>query len=92
MKRLFKWNYKPTGNCPVQSEGWVLNKYFYFRPRNKFATIEFYNSKEDFDSDNWIDPIASIKLKETDTYKAGWLSKRLCTFLIFKGCLKFALK
>ena len=49
MKRFFEWIYKPNGNCPVQAEGYFLGYFFYFRARHEFATIEFYNKKEDFD-------------------------------------------
>lgn len=86
MKKIFKWIYKPNGNCPVQSEGWFLNYFFYFRARGNYATIEFYNNKEDF----YIgDAVISWYLKETKQYDAGWLSKRVCYFLISKGCLRF---
>lgn len=90
MKRIFKWIYKPRGNCPVQSEGWFLGYYFYFRARHEFATIEFYNSKEDFELLN--NTIAEYDLKETEEYKAGWLSKKECKFLVFKGCFIFLFK
>lgn len=83
---FFKWESKPNGNCPVQSNGWCLNYYFYFRSRGEFATIEFYKDKGDF---YLTEPIMFFRLKETQSYKAGWLSKRLCTILIFKGCLMF---
>jgi hypothetical protein len=88
--KFFKWIYKPNGNCPVQSEGWFLGYYFYFRARWSTATIEFYRDKWDFELLN--NPVAEYDLKETEEYKAGWLSKRICTFLIYKGCLKFLVK
>jgi len=28
-------------------------------------------------------------LKKTDEHQAGWLGKKLCAFLIFKGCFLF---
>lgn len=88
MKKLFKWEYKPSGNCPVQSEGWFLNYYFYFRARGHKATIEFYNDKGDFYID---EPLCYIELRETEGYQAGWLSEKECTKLIYKGCLIFIL-
>lgn len=39
MVKIFKWEYKPSGNCPVQAEGWFLNYYFYFRARWSSVTI-----------------------------------------------------
>lgn len=76
MKRFFKWVHKPSGNFPVQAEGYFLNYFFYFRARNQLATIEFYNKKEDFDSDDWTNPIVDIILKSTSKHKAGWTSKK----------------
>ena len=76
MKRFFKWIYKPSGNCPVQAEGYFLGYFFYFRARHEFATIEFYNKKEDFDGDAWTNPISDIIVKTTNEYVADWLSKK----------------
>ena len=89
MKKLFKWEHKPSGNCPVQAEGWFLNYYFYFRARGTKATIEFYKDKGDFYID---EPIIGIELKETEEYQAGWLSKEVCTKLVYKGCFYFILR
>jgi hypothetical protein len=89
MRKLFQWESKPNGNCPVQSHGWFLNHYFYFRSRGSMATIEFYKDKGDF---YLIEPNIEFVLKLTNQYEAGWLSKRLCTFLIFKGCAMFLFK
>ena len=88
MKKLFKWIYKPSGNCPVQAEGFFLNHYFYFRARHRLATIEFYEDRESFDTD---EPVFYTELKETEEYQAGWLSKKECKWLVYKGCLKFIL-
>ena len=92
MKKIFKWIYKPSGHCPVQAEGYFLGYFFYFRARYEFATIEFYNNKEDFDGDAWTNPIVDIVVKTTEEYRAGWLSKKECTFLVFKGCFIFLFK
>jgi hypothetical protein len=89
MKRFFKWESKPNGNCPVQSNGWFLNYYFYFRARGEFATIEFYKDKGEFYGD---DCVMAFYLKKTKQYEAGWLSKRICKFLIYKGCIMILLK
>ncbi len=86
MRKLFKWESKPSGNCPVQSNGWFLNYYFYFRSRGETASIEFYNDKGDYYYD---EPLKRFILKRTNAYEAGWLSNRLCKFLILKGCLMF---
>lgn len=86
MKKLFEWEYKPSGNCPVQANGWFLGYYFYFRARWSQASIEFYKDKGDYE----LDIIKkSYILKETDSYLAGWLSNSVCKRLIFKGCLMF---
>jgi len=89
MTRIFKWESKPSGNCPVQSNGWFLGYYFYFRARGIYATIEFYKDKGDF---YLYEPKQRFFLKETKEYEAGWLGKKLCRFLIYKGCLMFLFK
>jgi len=89
MKRFFKWIYKPSGNCPVQAEGYFLNYYFYFRARHQHATIEFYKNKADFETMQYN---YKFYLKKTSEYMAGWLSKAECTFLVFKGCFLFLFK
>ena len=86
MTKLFKWIYKPSGNCPVQAEGYFLGYYFYFRSRHTQATIEFYEDEVDWHIKS---PIYRFTLKETDDYAAGWLSKHYCKWLIFKGCFLF---
>jgi len=75
---MIKWKYKPSGNCPVQAEGWFLKQAFYFRARGELATIEFGNH--------------FYVLTKTEPYMAGWLPKWYCILLIWKGCLKFILK
>lgn len=82
MTKLFKWIYEPIGNCPVQAEGYFLGYYFYFRSRHTQATIKFYKD------DNY----KSFILKTTPSHRAGWLSKRYCKWLIFKGCFLFLRK
>ena len=42
---LFKWIYKPSGQCPVQADGAFLNHKFYFRARWDEANIEFYRTE-----------------------------------------------
>ena len=86
MVKIFKWEYKPSGNCPVQAEGWFLNYYFYFRARGTKATIEFYKNRDSFDTD---EPVNYIELKETEAYQAGWLSEEVCKWLVYKGCFLF---
>jgi hypothetical protein len=86
---MIKWKYKPANNCPVQSEGWFLGHYFYFRARGKWATIEFAKTEEDQEK-NIIS--AFYVLTETEEHAAGWLPRWYCRLLIWKGCLKFILK
>jgi hypothetical protein len=82
---MIKWIYKPSGNCPVQAEGYFLGYYFYFRARGEHATIEF--SKEEYGLE-----VVYYILTETDEYMAGWLPKWKCRLLIWKGCLKFMIR
>lgn len=86
MKTFFRWLSPPNGNCPVQAEGWFLGYFFYFRARHSLATIEFYHDKGCFYNDY---PVKMFELKETGAYQAGWLPKRTCRFLVYKGCFKF---
>jgi hypothetical protein len=86
---MIKWKYKPAGNCPVQSEGWFLGHYFYFRARGECATIEFAKTQEDQEADILS---AFYVLSETEEYMASWLPKWKCKLLIYKGCIKFILK
>jgi len=86
---MIKWICKPTGNCPVQADGYFLGYYFYFRARHQFATIDFCVSEERWDEDVII---ASYTLKELKDSSAGWLSHKHCKWLIYKGCLRFLFK
>ena len=82
---MIKWIYKPSGNCPVQAEGYFLGHYFYFRARGEHATIEF--SKEEYGLE-----VVYYILTKTKPYMAGWLPKWKCRLLIWKGCLKFIIR
>ena len=85
---MIKWKYKPSGWCPVQSEGHFLGYYFYFRARGKQATIDF--SKTEADWKDWK-YIKEYVLYTTTYPKAGYLNKYFCRLLIYWGCLKFLL-
>lgn len=93
MKRLFKnlslieWGYKPSGFCPVQSEGYFMGYYFYFRGRYDNLSIDFAESHEDW----WDDRILYEKvLKRTDgIFDAGYYPYDECMKLIIKGCFLF---
>jgi len=86
---MIKWKYKPSGNCPVQSEGWFLGYYFYFRARWERATIEFSKTEAGWENDLIH---ARYVLTKTEEYAAGWLPKWKCKLLIYKGCLRFLFK
>jgi hypothetical protein len=86
---IIKWKYKPTGFFPIQSEGYFLGYYFYFRSRWETATIEFSKTKEGWDNDLIH---ARYVLANTPEYKAGCMDKRKCLFLIYLGCLLFLFK
>jgi len=81
---MIKWIYKPIGLCPVQSEGYFGDRYFYFRARYSMITIEFAPSKEDY----WNNiNIVEYTLKETaGQYDAGYYPKWKCILLIYWGC------
>ena len=85
---MIKWIYKPSGACPVQAEGYFLGHYFYFRSRGSAARIDFAKTEECWEKDNLI---ASFDLYHTESLVgAGWLDKKFCVWLIYKGCLKFS--
>ena len=86
---MIKWKHKPSGNCPVQADGWFLGYYFYFRARWDKATIEFSLTEAGWEND-LIN--ARYVLLKTDEYAAGYLDPRLCRLLIWKGCIKFLFK
>ncbi len=83
---LLKWKYKPTGNCPVQAEGWFLGYYFYFRSRWETASIEFSKTEKD-----WDENIISRRyyLAGFPSAAAGWISEKEAIRLIYKGLLLF---
>ena len=83
---MIKWKSKPSGNYPVQAEGYFMNHFFYFRARWDEVTIEFAKTYGD-----WLTfkEIKHYTLYKTPPYKAGWLTKRKCLLLIYKVCFKF---
>lgn len=84
---FIKWKYKPSGNCPVQAEGWFMGYYFYFRSRWDTARIEFAKTDRDWYDDKHV---AVYKLLHTtDRLEAGWLPKWKCRLLINIGCFLF---
>jgi hypothetical protein len=86
--KLFKWKNKPSGQCPVQADGYFMGHYFYFRSRWTVADIEFANTKGSW----WRNDLkAYFELAFTKEYQAGWLSHRKCKWLIYRGCYKFAI-
>ena len=86
---MIKWKYKPSGNCPVQAEGWFLGYYFYFRARYSQATMEFSKTEAGWDNDLIH---ARYVLATVDNPEAGWLPKWICRVLIWIGCLMFLFK
>lgn len=84
---MIKWKYKPSGNCPVQAEGYFLGHYFYFRARYNTAVIEFAKTETDWEYSRLISRYILLDMEED--YAAGWLPKWICRLLIWKGCLKF---
>lgn len=88
--RPIKWIYPPTGNCPVQAEGWFMGYYFYFRSRGTTARIDFSPTEADWDKDIIL---ARYELWHTKVEGyAGWLSHWFCRVLIWWGCLRWMIK
>ena len=86
---MIKWKYKPSGNCPIQAEGWFLGYYFYFRSRYTQAIIEFSKTEAGWENDL----IHARYILATVPYPmAGWISKWQCRLLINLGCLLFFFK
>lgn len=84
--RIFKWKYRPNGNCPVQAEGTFLGHYFYFRSRWETASIEFAETEEDWDK--WK-IIKRFELKHYGGFEAGWISGAEATRLVYIGCMSY---
>ena len=82
-----QWGYKPRGFCPVQSEGYFLGYYFYFRGRWDIASIDFAESNNAWwDGDTLYEKV----LYKTDGINdAGWMPRNQCIGLIWKGCILF---
>ena len=87
---MIKWKHKPSGNCPVQAEGWFLGYYFYFRARWNKATIEFSLTEAGWEN-NLIHGRYRL-YRTTKHYNAGWLPKWYCRILIWVGFVRFLLK
>lgn len=84
---MIHWISKPTGNCPIQAEGYFLKNYFYFRARYNRVTIEF--SKTEIYTYMDVIEKSYTLLKTPLPYDAGWLPKWKCRLLIYRGCFKF---
>jgi hypothetical protein len=85
---MIKWIYRPSGNCPVQAEGYFMGKYFYFRSRWSTASIEFADSPLDWSK---VMPIKKYILFEDKKLGAGWMPKWMAYLHIYKGCLMYLL-
>jgi hypothetical protein len=87
---MIKWIYKPSGNVPVQAEGYFMGHYFYFRARWRRATIDFAKTQADWERD--LCTARYTLLTVDDDYSAGWLPKWICRLLIWWGCFRFLIK
>lgn len=54
--------YKKGGNLPYQAEGKINDRYFYFRARHDYCSLEIYNNIKDLD--NLSDHIICVTIKE----------------------------
>jgi len=86
---MIKFKYGPSGNVPIQSEGYFLGKYFYFRARGERAYIEFAKDENHWDHNMLI---CRYTLARTKDHMAGWLPKWYCWYLIFKGFVWYIFK
>ena len=86
---MIKWKYRPSGNAPVQAEGYFRKHQFYFRSRGTQATIEFFKTDEDWEKNNIV---AEYTLATLDYPEASWLPKWMCYVLIYIGCIRFLFK
>ena len=86
---MIKWKYKPSGYCPVQAEGHFMGYYFYFRARWETATIEFSKSEAGWENDLIH---ARYVLARRESPAAGWMSHKLCKYLVWWGCFRFFFK
>jgi hypothetical protein len=84
---MIKWKYKPSGKCPVQSEGYFMGWYFYFRSRHSTAVIEF--SKTEAGWENGLIHGRYVLWTTKEPSKAGWLKPNFCKVLIWIGCIRF---
>lgn len=83
---MIKWLYKPSGQVPVQAEGYYLGYWFYFRSRGSKADIIFSKKEEDY----WAkDAYKYYILWKGIWPNAGWLNHDKCKQLICKGLRRF---
>ena len=85
---ILKWEYEPSGLCPVQSEGWFLGYYFYFRARWDTASIEFAETREDWEKNRVI---RRYSLKKYAPFEAGYIPRKDAKMLIYKGLFLFTI-
>ena len=78
------WGYKPKGLLPIQSEGYFLGYYFYFRYRYGVVKMDFSENKEDWWGNGTM---YHVYLNPPDDEYC--ISKSQCIRLIYKGCLCF---
>lgn len=75
------------GNCPVQAEGTIDGKRFYFRARGKHWTMEIHPTAEG-DYLSWPEDRAEWRYKEdwgSEEYGAGWMPEEEARELIAKA-------
>ena len=87
---MIKWIYRPSGNCPVQAEGYFMGKFFYFRSRWSTASIEFADSEEDWNAGSFLKRY--ILFRDEKSVGAGWMPKWMAYLYIYKGLLMYLLK
>ena len=87
---MIKWIYRPNGYCPVQAEGHFMGKYFYFRSRWSTASIEFADSKTEWEKNNIIKRY--ILFEDKKKMGAGWIPKWMAYLCIYRGIIMYLLK
>jgi hypothetical protein len=88
MKSIIKFDYKPSGNCPVQSEGKILGYYFYFRARWASMTLEICESEKHWEDNDYV---AEYCNDGFEPFEAGWQPQWKCLMWIYWWAFRFSI-
>lgn len=82
------------GNCPVQSEGTIDGKRFYFRARGEHWSLDVHPTA-DGDYLSWSDHDIAWCHREAwgdGPYAAGWMPEDVARMMIQKGATLYRLR